>query len=135
MTDIAKTRASFGAEGSFTPDNLIAGCAQTHCIKATIVSGAGARKRGDLLGKVTASGKYKLSLSGASDGSEVPRVILAEDVDATSADKEAMIYLSGEFNSNAITLGTGHTIASVTEGLRDLNIYLHAPVKIDGSGL
>ena len=90
-----------------------------------MASNAGALVRGTLLGLVTDTKKYVKSASGASDGSQVPNAILAEAV-ATSAGVEAAAtaYLSGEFNENAITLGTGHTLDSVREGLRDKNIYL-----------
>lgn len=70
------------------------------------------------------SGKYVLSLAAATDGSEVPVAVLAEDADATSADVTTVAYLTGEFNSTAMTFGTGHTAASVEAGLRDLGIHL-----------
>lgn len=75
-----------------------------------------------------ASGKYVLSLAAATDGSQVPIAILAEDVNATSADAEGMALISGDFNEDAIVFGTGHTAASTREGLRDISIFLHNPV-------
>ena len=77
-----------------------------------------------MLGKITASGKYIKSLSGASDGSQTPAAILAEDVDATSADKPAVAYLTGEFNGAALVLGTAHTIATVKAAFRSLGIVI-----------
>ncbi len=77
-----------------------------------------------MLGKVTASGKYRLSLSGSVDGSETPVAILAEDTDASAADKEGLIYEAGVFNERKLTIGTGHTLASIRDGLRDLGIHL-----------
>lgn len=70
------------------------------------------------------SGKYILSLAAATDGSEVPSAILAEDADATSGDVTTVAYLTGEFNIAAITFGTGHTAASVADALRDKGIFL-----------
>lgn len=127
MTNIATTRASFGTEGTYTPDSLHAGDFPIRTRKVTIITGQNV-VRGAVLGRITASGKYNLSLSAAGDGSQTPIAILAEDVDATAADKEAVVYISGDFNSTALTLGTAHTVASITEGLRDLNIYLHTPI-------
>lgn len=75
------------------------------------------------------SGKAKLSLSAGTDGSQTPDCILAEDVDATAADKDAVVYITGDFNQDAITYGTGHTAASVKAGLHDKSIFLHAPVS------
>jgi hypothetical protein len=69
-------------------------------------------------------GEYVLSASGATDGSQTIKAILAEDTDATDGPVTTVAYLSGEFNTNALTLGVGHTVASIKDGLRDLNIYL-----------
>ncbi len=116
--------AKFRTEGTHVPDALIAGNA--HLLvgrNVTIVSGQNL-KRGAVLGKITASGKYALSASGASDGSQTPDLILAQDVDATDADQSAMAYARGDFAASAVTLGTGHTVASVTEGLRAKGITL-----------
>jgi len=70
------------------------------------------------------SGKYVLSATAATDGSEVPRAILAEDADATSGDVTTVAYLTGEFNSDAMTFGTGHTADSVKDKLADRGIFL-----------
>lgn len=73
-------------------------------------------------------GKYVLSLAAATDGSEVPAAVLAEDCDATGGDTKAPIYLSGELNELALTFGTGHTADSVRQGLRDRSIFLKTNV-------
>jgi len=118
-------RASFSNEGTAVVDNLHAGDFPIRGKKVTLV--AGTYKRGTLLGQITTGGKYTTSLSAASDGSQAPKAIMAEDL-VLAADADAMVYLSGDFNQNAMTFGTGHTAASVYEALRDLNIYLHKPV-------
>lgn len=64
------------------------------------------------------SGKYVLSLAAAADGSQVPDCIAAHSIDATGGDKEELGYFRGQFSSNAVILGTGHTVASIREGLR-----------------
>lgn len=118
-------KTTFATEGTYTPDKLIAGNA--HLLvgrKVTIVSGQANLKRGSVLGKITTGGKYALSLSAADDGSQTPDLILAEDCDATSGDKEALAYARGDFNANALTLGTAHTVASITEGLRAKGITI-----------
>src|SRR5581483_8918035 len=79
--------ASFSS-ATFTPDRLIASEDEILSRKVTILSGQNL-VRGAVLGKVTASGKYVLSLSGSSDGSEVPDAILATDTGASGGDKEA----------------------------------------------
>lgn len=111
------------AAGTLTHDNLIGGTA-VNMVTESIVLDTGNLTRGALLGRITGTGKYILSLAAAEDGSEVPRAILAEDSNATSADKTTVAYLTGEFNTAAMTFGTGHTAASVKDGLRDLGIHL-----------
>lgn len=108
----------------YDPDRLIAGNPHLLAgVKVTIILGENLT-RGAVLGKITASSKYNLSLSAAVDGSEVPDLILAEDCDATAGDKEALAYRRGDFNINALTIGTAHTAASITEGLRDKGVLL-----------
>ena len=106
------------------PDNLIAGDAKIVTAAATIASGAGALVRGTVLGKITASGKYQMAIGTADDGSQTPDAILAEDVDATSADALSVVYLSGQFAESALTLDASLTMDGIRDGLRDKNIYL-----------
>jgi hypothetical protein len=51
---------------------------------------------------------------------------LAENIDASAEDKQAVVYFSGEFNENALTLGTGHTVESIRAGLRSKSIFLRS---------
>lgn len=74
------------------------------------------------------SGKYKLSVAAAVDGSAVPAVILAEDCDATLADKVTVAYFAATVDENALTYGAGHTAATCREPLRDVGIYLQASI-------
>ena len=64
------------------------------------------------------SGKYKLSLAAAVDGSQTPDMVLAYDADASAGDLEAIAYETTNVVAGALTLGTGHTVASIREGLR-----------------
>jgi hypothetical protein len=112
------------SEGTYAPDKLLAG-EYPRVVKAvTILTGQNVL-RGALLGKITASGKYILSLSAAVDGSQTPDAVLLEDCDATAADKTGLVFLTGEFNEDALILGAAHTIASVRDGLRQRGIFLH----------
>ncbi|NDY56664.1 head decoration protein [Desulfovibrio sulfodismutans] len=116
--------------GAFVPDNLIAGDAKIVTQGITVASGQGVLPRGAVLGRITDAededvGKYVLSgATSVTDGSQTPDCILAEAVDATSADVLTVGYLSGQFNQAALTLGNGHTLAAIRDGLRDKNIYL-----------
>jgi len=67
---------------------------------------------------------YKKSLAAATDGSQVPAFILAQDCDASAGDTEAIVYETGRFAADALTLGTGHTVAGIREGLRAKGILI-----------
>jgi hypothetical protein len=115
--------ASFSST-AYTPDNLVAGeFDDLIAEKITVITGQNL-VRGSVLGKITASGKYNLSLSAAVDGSQVPDYILAESIDATSADKVGLAYSRGDFTASALILGASHTLASIKEGLRGKGIAL-----------
>lgn len=116
--------ASYGTS-SQNFDKLIAGEENLISRQITLITGQNLA-RGAVLGKITASGKYNKSLSAAVDGSEVPDAILAEDCDATAADKLTVAYFRGDFHEGALDIGTAHTVASIREGLRAKGIYLIA---------
>ena len=83
---------------SYAYDNLFAGSNIRPVSEGgTLISGQNLT-RGAVLGKITASGKYTLSLSASGDGSQTPTAILAKDTDATSGDVETTVYLTGEYN-------------------------------------
>lgn len=79
----------------------------------TILNPAADLKRGTVLGRITASGKFTTSLSAAGDGSQVPRAILAYDIPNPAADIVAAVYDQGSFVSEKLTYGTGHTASTV----------------------
>ena len=116
------THASFRTNGIYTPDSLLAGNAHLLVSRRITVASGENLKRGCVLGKVTADGKYKASAAAASDGSQTPDLILAEDIDATSG----LAYARGDFAASALSFGTGHDAASVTEALRTKGITLLA---------
>lgn len=117
--------ASYEVTGSVNPDKLIAG----HEIPllttgVLLASGQGVLERGSVIGIVTADGKGKLCDSTATDGSQVAKYILAEDVDTTGGDVMAVCYKSGVFNRNALIFGGTDTADVHEDELRDVNIYL-----------
>ena len=79
----------------------------TRVADVKIASGEGVLKRGAMLGKVTATGKYRLWNSQHSDGSEVFVAVLGCDVDARSADAKAFAYVEGSFDSSKLVCGYG----------------------------
>jgi len=111
---------------TYTPDELIAGGEPV--TQTVVITTSAALTRGAVLGIVTASGNYLLSASAASDGSENPRAILAEDVDASAADQRATVYVTGEFHKHALNFGAGHDADSVRDDLASYGMYLKVAV-------
>ena len=103
---------------SYTPDALVAGNPDLLLNAPAIISSGQSLKRGALLGQITTSGKYLLSVAAATDGSQTPVGILVDDTDASTADKASIIYTRGDFLADCLTYGAGHTAASVAPALR-----------------
>ena len=114
---------------TYSPDTLFAGDYPRITQKVTLISGQNLT-RGALLGVITASGKYTLSLSAAVDGSQVPSAVLVDDCNASGGDTLCGVYQSGDFNTRAMTFGTGQATAGVPTtaciaSARQYNIYMH----------
>lgn len=118
------------ADETFVRDNLIAGDFPKVIRNAILTSGE-VGLRGHLLGRITASGKFLISLSGAGDGSEVPVAVLTEDTDATAGDLQTAMYFSGEFNEDRIVFGAAHDKDTVRAGLDGRSIFLRKPHTAD----
>ena len=89
-----------------------------------LVSGAGALIAGRVLGRITASGKFKAYDNTASDGSEVAAGVLAYNADATSADAPA-VMIGRLAEVKAAGLGWGANDGTgVTAGTADLQAKL-----------
>lgn len=78
---------------------------------------------------VAGSGKLKKIVSTAVDGSDIPYGVLCDAVDATSADKVASVYLTGEFNEAALVFGGSDTAATHKTGLRRIGIFLKPTIS------
>ena len=132
-----KAAADAGDFQVFDPDGELVGIAtvavaftSTH-LNFTIADGAADFVVGDQFTvTVTGSGKYKLAAAAAVDGSQRPTRILAEAVDATSADKVGVAYMTGEFAEDSLTYGSGHTKTTVKDDLEALGIYLRPTLTV-----
>lgn len=120
--------ADYTNEGTLSVDNLGGGDFPRATDDIVLSGGQGVLARGTVLGVITASGEAVVSTAGATDGSEDPKYILAETTDTSGGDVVAPIYKSGSFNEREITLGAGHTIASVRDALELRGIYLRSTV-------
>ncbi len=116
------TVQGFTDYGETKADNLIAGDFPRIAELATISGGKYAR--GTILGKITASGKCTICTSAATDGSKDVYAVLAEMVDASEEDKQAAVYLTGEFNSAALNVGSGFTVDGLKDSLRAKSIFI-----------
>ncbi|EPP8464899.1 TPA: head decoration protein [Raoultella planticola] len=119
---------------TFIPDQLLSGPLQVVSDTITVLTASTALyKRGTVLGVVTASGKYTLSVATATDGSQVPKAILADDVNATAADVLAGVYLMAEVNQNRITFDPSWTLSTLKTALRPFGIFLRDSVQAPAS--
>lgn len=110
---------------TYTPDQLISGDYPIASDQETMLSGE-TNVRGAVMGRVTASGKWILSLSAAVDGSEVPAGVLAQDVDASGGDVVGSIYKSGQFDPNFMTIGAAHTAATINAAWDNSPLFVKA---------
>jgi len=90
-------------EETLSADDLIGGSHGTIEKAITLAEAAGDLDRGQVLGRVTASGEYAAYDAAAEDGTETPRAILARDTDASAAAAATVAYVHGEFNEAALT--------------------------------
>jgi hypothetical protein len=117
-----------GNQDTYTPDNLIAGDFPLRSETRTFAAGQ-TIVRGTVLGLTSAEyGEWKTAASGSSDGSETPAGIAVHDIDTTDGAKEGGVYISGEFNERAVTLGAGITLEAAKIALRDRSIFLKPSV-------
>lgn len=116
-------RAGYSQQDPTSHKSLLANSDDITTRKITVLSGQ-VQPAGAVMGKITASSKLVLSLSASSDGSQTPEMILAEDVDATAGDVEAIAYETVTVNAAALKIGSGHTLAGIREGLRGKGIKI-----------
>jgi hypothetical protein len=111
----------------YNPDQLIAG--NLKIVSDTVTLGAGVLARGAVLGIITASGNYINCLKGAADGSQNPVAILADAADASGGAVFAPVYLTGEFNTNAMVIDASWTIAQMKAAIRPQGIFLKSALS------
>jgi len=89
--------------GSFVDDEVLASMVGYFQKGVTILSGQGILPKGLILGRVTATKKYKQHNSGASDGSQVARCVLRHTVDTTNGDVLANVLYAGTLKYNQMS--------------------------------
>lgn len=107
-----------------TRDNLFAASQIMPVVTDKLnIAKAGVLKRGTIL---TSAGA---AVTAATD----VYAVLAEDVDTTADAKDAAVYLTGEFNENALVVGTPSTgsltVADCKATARKIGIFIKPSIK------
>ncbi|MDN7871273.1 head decoration protein [Burkholderia multivorans] len=118
-------------EGDALPNATVGTAYSQSGIAFTITAGATAFAAGDkfTLTVEDAIGTYKLSVKTASDGSQTPVAILADDADASAGPVTAGAYLMAEVNANALNFDPSWDIPSLTAALRSSAIFVKSSVS------
>ncbi len=109
------------------------------CRESVIINDAAATLRvGAVLGKVTATGKWKLCASAAADGSQNPAGVLISNglgystdiVLVANTDTKAVVLARGPVivADAALQLGTGTTLVAASAALKALGIIVEVAV-------
>src|SRR3990167_5619328 len=115
------------AHAAYDPSGiLINGEAPRRLEKVTLLSGV-TGVAGHLLGKITASGKYKVSTTGAADGSELPSnlAVLVEDCDASGGDKTCLALITGDVDFAKLTVGASWTYDLLKDVAPKYGLHVH----------
>lgn len=111
----------------YLPDQLVAG--NQKIVTDTVTLGAGTLPRGSVLGQITASGNYILSVKTAVDGSQNPSAVLADAADASGGAVLCGVYLTGELNANALNFDASWTASTLKPALRPQGIFVKNAVS------
>lgn len=115
--------------GTFEHDKLFAGgISQVVTGSVTLKSGK-SYVRGTILGLIDAENKATIVDSTKEDGSQRPYAILADDVDATTEDRKANVYFTGEFNEAALFVSETDTVSRYKRVLREVGIFLKNTIE------
>ena len=134
MSVIAQSSTNFGGVVKYEFDPATAFCRESIVINDS----AQTLKVGAVLGKVTATGKYRLSLAASNDGSQTPAAILLTDglgvsVDlalTANTDTKAIVLVRGPaiVADAGLQLGTGITAAAVKTALAAANVLVESAI-------
>lgn len=113
---------------SFNYDNLIVTGTFPIVTDSLIISSGSNYKRGTVLGVITATGEAVAVDSTKTDGSQIPYAVLTQDTDATAVDVLAPVYLTGEFNGDALVFGGTDTKTTHKAALRKIGIFIKTVV-------
>ena len=107
-----------------TYDDLFASEFRRGTDQVTILTGQGTLVKGSVLGKITATGKYKLVDDAAVDGSEDPKNVLSVETDTSGGDVINTVYTTGDFNENKLVFGGDDTADDHREAMHDRSLFM-----------
>jgi hypothetical protein len=117
---------------SFEFDNLIAGSQKAIVQTPGTVRISESFSRGQLLGKLTATGKWQvLDFDAIANFNDYGIAVEAVDTTDGSEDKTT-VYVEGEFNENEVLFGYNDTADDWRAKLADHGIYLRKAVTTEG---
>lgn len=120
----------------FVPDQLVAG--DLKIVTDTVpVGGSGVYERGTVMGMIEATGVWIPSIKTATDGSEKPRGILVDQVDATvTSPQTSGVYVMIEVNFNKLiydaswgAAGSAAALTALKAGFGATSIFLKTPIS------
>lgn len=118
-------------EGNALPNATVGTAYSQQGINFTLTAGGTAFVAGDsfTLTVEDAVGTYILSVKTASDGSQTPSAILADDADATGGPVTVGVYVMAEVNARALNYDASWTIPTLTAALRPNTIFVKSSVS------
>ena len=130
----AKSATTFSVvdpEGGQLPDATVGTAYNQQGVQFTLTAGATAFTASDAftLTAADATGQYIACVKTATDGSQTPRAILVDYVDASTLPATGGAYLTGEFNDRAVIYDNSWTLADLRAALRDRSIFLKASIS------
>lgn len=134
MVDIIGDNPCTAGMQSYTymPDQLIAGDLQL--VTDTVdIGGTALLVRGTILGQITATGVYVLSVKTATDGSENPCAVLVDNANPAGSTVRGGVYEMGLFNQNRITFDSSWSVPELKNALRPFSIFLRDSLQAPAS--
>lgn len=84
--------------------------------KTILQDAGGVIPAGAVLGVITASDKLAITKSGSADGSENPRYVAFQDIDATAGDVVTKVAANGKVNENKLVFDGADDLDTVKNG-------------------
>lgn len=117
---------------SFEFDNLMAGSQKPAVQRPGTVRTYESFSRGQLVGKLTATGKWQIiDFQAVASFSEVGIAVEATDT-TDGVERNATFYVEGEFNENEILFSYSDTASDWRDTLAGYGIYLRSALTTEG---